>query len=188
MAEGPPDIANVYEKVRIENSIAFRLENVESAMSTLSKERNELSTADLFDKMRAIEEDLEKIQKLVMTLAVRRESTIGDLLEQGPTLPEKPLYSEWRDYILGHLQILYQALDEMHLLLTDVPYEQDWGDAFFMNVRTETFMEAAREALKKVPCEVCGHPEMEHGDEECVECTVEEKVCPLYRSEDGGEK
>lgn len=177
---GEPDVAGTYEKIRIENSIAFRLENVESALSSLSKERNTLPSVDLFDKMRMIEEDLEKTQQLVITLSIRRGSSINELLDKGPELTEKPLYSQWRNYILGHLQILYQSLDEMHLLLTEVPYLTDWGDAFFLNAQGATFMEAAREALKKALCKACEHTEMEHTDEECLECAADNKKCSLY--------
>ncbi len=126
------EIANVYEKLRLEISLSMDLDRIQARLSDLSKVRHKLPKADLFDEMRATVEDIEKVQRIVVSLANRRSSSIKMKLHRlKGILSGKVTYQKWRNYVMTHLQVLYESLDEMHLLLTDIPYEQDWADDFF---------------------------------------------------------
>lgn len=137
------DVYNTYEKLRLEISISMELDKIQNDISQLSKVRHKLPKADLFDRMRGIVEDIEKVQRVVVSLSERRHSSIRmKLVRARGLLPKKVTYQSWRNYIMTHMQILYESLDEMKLLLTDVPYDQDWSDDFFYDALTKTHQDA----------------------------------------------
>ncbi len=149
--------AAAYEKTGVERFLEFALERIHSDMRTLSREHLKMSELELYSSQEALEDDVDYVQKIVYSLSLKRgEMTPGEVLgkiEDAPNLEEGFGFTSWWNYITAHIQIIYESLDAMGMLLTGQQYKDVWGEAIYAQARMKTMTRAMKETAAKMEAE-----------------------------------
>lgn len=146
MQSGGNEIVSTYEKLQLAMHLASRYSELMRTVDKLSRDRNELSQADLYDKMRAIRENINTWLLEVWAISDKRPTRIQSFMMRRPKIRKgKPLYPQWRTKILYDLSSGLRSLDDADLLLTDIPGEPNLGQRFVEELEAWTIAEASRE-------------------------------------------
>ncbi len=144
--------AEASEKTGIERFFEYTLEKIHSDMRILSREKHQISELELNSREEAIEEDVDYVQRVLYSLTMKR----GDMTPKDfkgkvkgvPKLGADFAFDEWWGYILSHVQIIYESLDAMGMLLTDSSYKDVWGETMFDSARLDAILLASGEKRK----------------------------------------
>ncbi len=149
--------ALAYEKTGVERFLEFALERIHSDMRTLSRDNLKMSELELNSSQEALEDDVDYVQKIVYSLSLKRgEMTPGEVLgkiERAPDLETEFDFTDWWNYITAHIQIIYESLDAMGMLLTGQQYKDVWGEAIYSQARMKTLTSVMKEITAKMEAE-----------------------------------
>lgn len=133
-------LITTYEKVQVVPlQMAYQLEEIVQALAALSRERNSLSQRDLNDRKLPIEESIDLWLREISSLSMGgRPSAIMSKLQEASRLRSDASYAEWRSYVVQFVQIGYESLDDMQMLLTDVIADPNLGNMFIEEMQEWT--------------------------------------------------
>lgn len=145
--------ASAWEKTGVERFVEFALERVHGDLRTLSSEWRQLTELEYNQKIEAIEGVVMYLQKAVLYVLLKRRGELspGEFLQRitDVSLSEET-FDGWRDFVLTHVQIVYDALDAMNMLLTGEPYKDMWGERIYAGALRGASMMAYSRANKRM--------------------------------------
>ncbi len=145
--------ASAWEKTGVERFVEFALERVHGDLRTLSREWRQLTELEYNQKIEAIEGVVMYLQKAVLYVLLKRRGELSpsEFLQRITEIqPPEETFDGWRDFVLTHIQVVYDALDAMNMLLTGEPYKDMWGERIYAGALRGASMMAYSRANKKM--------------------------------------
>ncbi len=136
-------LITTYEKVQVVPlQMAYQLEEIVQALAALSRDRWNLSLRDQNERKLPIEESIDLWLREIASLSMGgRPSAIMSKLQDAARLEREASYEEWRNYVVQFIQIGYESLDDMQMLLTDVIADANLGNIFIDELKEWTVSE-----------------------------------------------
>ncbi len=146
-------LAAAWEKTGVERFVEFALERLHGDLRTLSREWRQLTELEYNQKIEAIEGVVMYLQKSVLYVLLKRRGELSpsEFLQTITEIhPPEETFDGWRDFVLTHIQTVYDALDAMNMLLTGEAYKDMWGERIYAGALRGSSMLAYGRANKRM--------------------------------------